>query len=45
MPCDVLEAWDEGRWEEAQEGGYVNFPGDPVIKTLCFHCKRQGLDP
>ena len=22
-----------------------DFPGSPVVKTPCFHCRRQGLDP
>lgn len=23
----------------------MNFPGGPVVKTLCFHCKACGLNP
>ena len=23
----------------------MNFPGSPVVKTLCFHCKMCGLNP
>ena len=22
-----------------------DFPGGPVVKTLCFHCRGQGFDP
>lgn len=22
-----------------------NFPGDPAVKTLCFHCRGPGLIP
>ena len=22
-----------------------NFPGDPVVKTLCFYCTERGFDP
>ena len=21
------------------------FPGGPVVKTLCFHCRGHGFDP
>ena len=24
---------------------YWDFPGDPVVKTLCFHCRGHGFDP
>ena len=23
----------------------MDFPGDPVVKTLCFHCRGCGLIP
>ena len=22
-----------------------DFPGGPVVKTLCFHCRGRGFDP
>ena len=22
-----------------------DFPGGPVVKTLCFHCRRRRFDP
>ena len=22
-----------------------DFPGSPVIRTLCFHCRQHGFDP
>ena len=22
-----------------------DFPGDPVVKTLCFYCRGHGFDP
>ena len=22
-----------------------DFPGSPVVKTLCFHCRAYGIDP
>ena len=21
------------------------FPGSPVVRILCFHCRRHGFDP
>ena len=22
-----------------------DFPGDPVVKTMCFQCRGRGFDP
>ena len=27
------------------EGNYRDFPGGPVVKTLCFQCRGHGFDP
>ena len=23
----------------------LTFPGDPVVKTLCFQCRQHGFNP
>ena len=28
-----------------RNAGFGDFPGGPVVKTLCFHCKGHGFDP
>lgn len=28
-----------------QGRGHWDFPGSPVVTTLCFSCRRQGFDP
>ena len=25
--------------------GYGDFPGGPVVRTLCFHCRGHRFDP
>ena len=29
----------------AHEGSLSDFPGGPVVKTLCFHCRGHKFDP
>ena len=37
------------RWERRRSGGIkrtcVEFPGDPVVRAPCFHCRGHGFDP
>ena len=28
-----------------QKNTHQDFPGGPVVKTLCFHCRGHGFDP
>ena len=28
-----------------RKGGGGDFPGGPVVKTLCFHCRWHGFEP
>ena len=41
----------ENCWRENLNGSAVfkplveDFPGGPVVKTLCFHCRGHGFDP
>ena len=35
---------EEPRGLEA-EGDFGDFPGGPVVKTLCFHCRGCGFNP
>ena len=30
---------------EVLNASLQEFPGSPVVKTLCFHCKGCGVDP
>ena len=30
---------------EVKRNSLRNFPGGPVVKTPCFHCRGQGFDP
>ena len=28
-----------------RETGFREFPGSPVVRTLCFHCRGHRFDP
>ena len=36
--------WKMKRWVFLFKKQKRNFPGDSVVKTLCFHCGRYGFD-
>ena len=37
MLFSLKNRWPEGKLRE--------FPGGPVVRTLCFHCRGHGFDP
>ena len=37
--------WRGTKASGACKTGGWDFPGGPVVKTLCFHCRGRGFDP
>ena len=44
-PCATTRLWSMKEEFELTLNTIRDFPGGPVVKTLCFHCSGCGFDP